>query len=117
MLGGFHDYAFVFGFDDEFVADFYAEFRADAFGYCDLVFSGHFYFFHCITVYGSTSVVLKNSPRNPHSTPERQRDEKPFRASILLVAGGGRGLIEAAVGESYIFGGAVLLFLGLMYVC
>jgi hypothetical protein len=43
-LGGFHDYAFVFGFHYEFVADFDTEFRADAFRYGDAVFSGYFNF-------------------------------------------------------------------------
>lgn len=44
VIGGFHDYAFVFRFYGEFVADFYSEFGADVFGYGDLVFSGYFYF-------------------------------------------------------------------------
>jgi hypothetical protein len=42
-FGGFHDYAFIFGFDDELVADFYSEFFADLLGDGYLAISSNSY--------------------------------------------------------------------------
>ena len=42
---GFHYYAFVFRLYNEFVADFNAKLRANAFRYSNLVLSSHFYLF------------------------------------------------------------------------
>lgn len=63
---GFHYYAFVFRLYNEFVANFNAKLRANAFRYSNLILSSHFNLFiqAKFTMTSRTSVVLKTFQTN-----------------------------------------------------